>query len=356
MSALSQRIGQPLYAYISPLEPGPYRSRYPYVFTGHVAYGDIGSVGMGDLFYTDEFWDDQVRKCRDWGCEGLMHDFLSNYWNTPAAVDVIDRYMKSMAKACQKYGLSIQYCMCFSNHVLETVENPAVISLQAIADHHPSASDGGCGSNLRSFIYSSLLYGALGLWPARDNIQTMNDADAYEDVLVANLSGGPIQLGHEIGKADLGLLRQTFREGDGLLLKPDRPLCPIDACFIDDHNLIACTQSRHPSGTWHYVLSLNIGNDQWQGGSFSPDDCGCDQDEYVLYNYRTGEISPIGRKEIYHCPDHVKSSYYVLAPLLGCPGTLIGDISKFVTMADQRICAIETDRYHLTFSLLAGGA
>ncbi|MHB1356945.1 MAG: hypothetical protein ACYCZF_13335 [Anaerolineae bacterium] len=355
LAYLREKIGQPLYAYFSPLEPGPYRSQYPYVFTGHVTYGDIGSIGMGDLFYTEEFWDDQVKKLKGWGSEGLQHDFLSDYWNTPAAVDTIDRYMKSMAKACVKYKVSMQYCMCYSNHVLETAENKAVVSLQAIGDHHPCAKDGGCGKALRSFIYSSLLYGALGIWPARDNIQSMADPDGYEDILVANLSGGPIQLGHALGQANLDLLGKTFREGDGLLLKPDKPLVPLDRCFLQDDPLVAYTETHHQVGTWKYVLALNIANEGWPGGYFTPGECGCDAKEYVLYDFHSQSASRIGRDERHICPDGVKHSYYILAPIFANGLVLIGDIRKFVTMADQRITDVVFNTHTLSFTVLAGG-
>jgi hypothetical protein len=355
LGELSRKLGKPLYAYFSPLEPGPYRRRFPYVYTGRVAYGGIGSVGMGDLFCTEDFWDEQARKAREWGSEGLQHDFLSNYWNTPAAPDHIDRYMKSIAKACVKHGLSMQYCMCFSNHVLETAENPAAISLQAIADHHPSHEDGGCGANLRSFLYSGALYGALGLWPARDNVQTRNDADAYEDVLVANLSGGPVQLGHEAGRADAGLLFRTFREGDGLLLKPDRPICPIDRCFVDDSFLVASTESTHEAGIWTYALCLNIGAAGRRGGLFTLGQCGCGTGRYAVYDYNAGTVTVAGRDDGIAFPDGVKHSYRIIAPLFGGGVALFGDVGKFVTMADQRIADVAYDGKELRFGVITAG-
>lgn len=355
MKYLRDKIGQPLYSYFSPLEPGPYREKYPYVFTGHVAYGGRSSTGMGDLFYTEEFWDDQVKKIKEWGSEGLQHDFLSDYWNSPAAVNYIDRYMKSMAKACVKYGISQQYCMCLSNHLLETTENMAVVSLQAISDHYICEKDGGCGANLRSFIFSSMLYNALGLWPARDNIQTMADADAYQDILVANLSGGPIQLGHELGKADLSLLRKTFREGDGLLLKPNRPLTPIDRCFIEEDSLIAYTETKNQAGEWKYVLALNIAYDGWNGGFFTPAECGGDAEEYIIYDFINKTVKKTGREEKHECPDGVKHSYYILAPILKNGFALIGDINKFVTMADKRITNVTSEKDREHFDVLSGG-
>jgi len=355
LNYLGEKVGKPLYSYYSPIEPGPYREKYPYIYTGHVAYGGIGSVGMGDLFYTEEYWDDQVRKVKEWGSEGLQHDFLSNYWNTPKAVNYIERYMKSMAKACLKYQISVQYCMCFSNHILETTENMASVSLQGIADHYKSEKDGGCGKNLKSFIYSSTLYGALGLWPARDNIQTNNDADAYEDLLVANLSGGPIQLGHEIGKADIDLLKKTFREGDGLILKPDRPISPIDKYFLENDGFVACTATKNEIGEWKYVLSLNIGMDNWDGGSFTPYECGGTNDKYIVYDYNEKKSKIVKKNEVFKCLDKVKSSYYVLAPILPGGITIIGDITKFITMADERIKDIKIQDNNFKFSVLSGG-
>jgi len=41
-----------------------------------------------------------------------------------------------MAKALQAKGIDMQYCMRFHRDIMESTENPVMVSLQATEDHH----------------------------------------------------------------------------------------------------------------------------------------------------------------------------------------------------------------------------
>jgi hypothetical protein len=140
--------------------------------------------GMGDVFYTAEYWRDIADKLVSWGAISLMHDFLDDH------------------------------------HVLA-----------AEPGNHEDNLDHCDPFFWKHAIFSSAFYGGVGIWPSRDNIQTIADPNAFEGTLLANLLGGAIQLGQRLGECNFELLKKTYRGGDGLILKPSRPIAPIDRCY-----------------------------------------------------------------------------------------------------------------------------
>jgi len=150
----------------------------------------------------------------------------------------------------------MQYGMQLPRNIMESTENPIVVSVQGSWDHHiPTPDQDDDPYVWKHLIFTSALYGAVGIWPSRDNIQTVADANAFEDVLLANLLGGEIQLEHKIGECNLDLVRKTYREGDELVLKADHPIRPLDRCYLEGC-AVGYTTSQRKGQEWFYVLSL----------------------------------------------------------------------------------------------------
>ena len=116
---------------------------------------------------------------------------------------------------------------------MQSTENPVMVSVQASLDHH--VGDGLDPANPETpHIFTSAFYGALGIWPSRDNIQSGADSNAFEDILLANLMGGSFELGHRIGEANWDLLKVGLTgKATDWVLKPDRPIAPLDRCYFD---------------------------------------------------------------------------------------------------------------------------
>ncbi len=69
----------------------------------------------------------------------LQHDFLSVYEGDPvmmAGIDRMDTYFKNMAKALQEQNFTMQYCMQLPRNIMESTENPIMVSVQGSWDHH----------------------------------------------------------------------------------------------------------------------------------------------------------------------------------------------------------------------------
>ncbi len=355
LAALHARLGVPLEAYLCWLAPGgPYRKKYPYIET---PAGSVLGKSMGDVFYSLDYWRDTAARLVSWGDVILQHDYLSVYEGNPvmmAGIDRMDTYFKNMAKALGEKGIKMQYCMQLPRNIMESTENPTVISVQGTHDHHaPMTEPKPTHSSDDAFAWKHLMftdafYGAVGLWPSRDNIQTEGDPNAWEDIVMANLAGGEIQLGHRIGECNFDLVRKTYREGDELILKPDHPIVPLDRCYLEGC-AVGFTYSERNDEKWFYVLSLPpsgaletlpIADLKLTG-------------RHVVYNYDTGVARVMADNATLNLQTTAKHEYFVVAPILKNGMAVIGDATKFVTMADQRIASVEASSHDLSVGVTA---
>jgi len=352
---LHEKLGAPLEAYTAWLFPnGPYRKKYPFFATPQ---GLVPDRSLGDVFYSLEYWRDTAERLAAWGATLLQQDFQSVYEGDAemmSGIDKMNQYFQNMAKALQEKNLTMQYCMQLPRNILQSTENPIVTSLQGSWDHHvPSAGPHQQSPDddpyvWKHLIFTSAFYGAVGIWPSRDNIQTVADPNAYEDVLLANLLGGEIQLGHRIGECNFDLVRKTCREGDGLILKPDRPITPIDRCYLEG-GAVGYTESCHNGNAWYYVLSLPAAG---YLSEFCPQDLG-GTGRWAVYNHGSRQVSIVDSASPIALRRGVKHEYLVLAPLFESEVAVFGDVEKFVTMADMRIASAEAARAGLRVGVVS---
>jgi hypothetical protein len=340
---LREKLGVPLEAYIAWLPPnGPYRKSYPYFETSR---GEVPGNPMGDVFYSEKYWRDTADRLASWGDILLQQDFQSAYEGDPvmmAGINRMDTYFKNMEKALQEKGITMQYCMQLPRNIMESTENPIIVSAQGSWDHHVPGSEPKEPARdddpyvWKHLIFTSVFYGAVGIWPSRDNIQTVADPNAFEDVLLANLLGGEIQLGHRIGECNFDLVRKTYREGDELILKADHPISPLDRCYLEGC-AVGYSESERNGQKWFYVLSLP------RAGylrAFSVSDLGVGS-QWAVYNFDTRWVSIVDASTLIHLQREAKHEYFVVAPILANGMAVIGDPEKFVTMGEMRVASVE---------------
>ena len=352
---LHEKLGTPLEAYVPWLAPGgPYRTKYAFFTTPE---GSVPGKSMGDVFYTLDYWRNTAGKLTSWGAILLQQDYQSVYEGNPvmmAGIDKMDTYFKNMEKALQEKGMLMSYAMTRARNIMQSTENPIVVTLQGSRDHHAYMSEPKPQHRdddpyvWKHLIFSSAFYNAVGLWTSRDNIQTVADPNPWENMAVANLLGGEIELGHRIGECDFDLVRKTYREGDGLVLKPDRPLVPLDRCYLEGC-AAAYAESTRKGQRWFYVLSLPAAG---YLASFSVSDLGA-RGRWVIYNYDTQAASLVDSSTSYNLHSDSKHEYFIVAPVLGNGMAVIGDTAKFVTMADMRIASVETEGDALRIAVIS---
>jgi hypothetical protein len=194
----------------------------------------------------DSFWIDLLGEgSRDWGLilyeQDWMHVQTANFTPLSTDIDLGRQWLTSMGKAADQVGVNIQYCTAFPRHALQGLEIARVTQTRVSHDY---------GTHLVQRIpqwnigISSMFADALGMAPYKDVFwSTSNEPGAPyttpvietlpdREILIATLSTGPVTPGDAINYTDTKRIMRCCRQ-DGLILKPDRPITPIDSIVAD---------------------------------------------------------------------------------------------------------------------------
>ena len=121
-----------------------------------------------------------------------------------------------MGSAAEKNGLTIQYCMPYIRHVLQSLEISAVTQARASDDYKPLVD-----SEQWRIGGQSILFNAVGISPSKDGIwtTTLQPGSPYGaqgrelhsrlQAAVLTLSTGPIAIGDGIGYSDVELILRS---------------------------------------------------------------------------------------------------------------------------------------------------
>ena len=203
--------------------------------------GKFDFVVEGDLALPNDptFWRYLLSMGQaDWGLRVYEQDWL--YVQYSGMSDILgslflgESWLKEMGLAAQELGLTIQYCMPWTRHMLASVEIPVVTQVRVSGDYKPGGKQWMIGD-------TAILANALGLAPFKDGFQTgpvesqckTETAETHPvlETYVAALSGGPVGIGDAIGGFNKTLIMATCMS-DGRLLKPTSPTLPVEDSFV----------------------------------------------------------------------------------------------------------------------------
>jgi hypothetical protein len=198
---------------------------------------------------------------------------------------------------------------------------------------------------------------ALGINPFKDVFQSTRrghfrgERCVELEGLVSCLSAGPIAPGDEIGYVNKSIVNAVCRN-DGLLLKPDRPLTPVDLMFTKHDTYYICdTESHHGDFTWYYLLTINLWPERKPKKEFKLEDLQIDG-KFYAYDWFVHEGLKInGSSQIVQSLKFEQYKYRILAPMLECGVAIIGDITKYATMNDKTFKNLESDAKHVNFTV-----
>jgi len=297
-------------------------------------------------------------------------------------VGMADTWLDAMGTAASNLGVTIQYCMALPRFLLKSTTVGAVTNARASCDYGPGNANWRIG-------FSSTLIWALGLAPSKDVLwstveqpncpyraEGCREPNAFLQVLVATLSTGPVSPGDKIGASNATLLGASFRAGDGLLLKPDRPATLMDAAYLAALAAapptsptvplpeLTHTFSAHGPGRayrWHYLLAANLSSSASGGtgdvmlGVDALGPMASSSGGYAVFDYFTlawngggggAQGVPFNATLPLHIPlgtaqpspplGALPLRYLVAAPVLRSGWVLVGEAGKFVTMAGAR--------------------
>jgi hypothetical protein len=341
LAGFQKKVGLPLITHNRWIDPeSPYHKHY-----------DVSGVAAVD----PKFWKEimgytssanVVTYEQDW--LNVIYKYSPALGTTPTAGDA---FTDGMARAAQEKGMSMQYCMALPRHFLQGARYGNLTTIRTSGDRFTR-------SKWDTFLYTSRLASALGIWPWADVFMSTET----DNVLIATLSGGMVGNGDKIGAEDKENLLRAVRL-DGVIVKPDAPLLPIDAMYTSDAleklpadesrsppPMIASAHTDHGALRTAYVFAYSRGSEDAKA-AFTPAQVGVPHDIY-LYDARARTARRLAASETFTfdlAPNG--TAYFVLAPVSSAGVALFGDDGKFVPDGRKRIASVVEERNVLTVTV-----
>jgi hypothetical protein len=320
LAPFQQQVGLPLVTHARWIDPtSPYR--------GELAFS-------GNVMTDPRYWDTVMSYLQSGGVATYEQDWLGAQAQPEYDLSAPHAFMDNMARAAAQRGLTLQYCMPLPRHVLQTVEYDNLTSMRVSDDRFDR-------NRWDTFLYTSRLASALGVWPWADVFMSTE----RNNLLLADLSAGIVGIGDALGAEDASNLRHVMR-GDAVLVKPDVPLVPTDESILAEAAqgprapMVAWTYSDHDAMRGLYVFAYGRG-DTAQDVTFSPAALGVSGPTYV-YDYFADSGRLLGANE--RMSATVSSGTYFVAAPVGPSGmAFLGDAGEFATLGRKRISALSDD-------------
>jgi hypothetical protein len=312
----------------------PYRSKYK-----------ISGLGATD----QRWWDGIMKSISGWGVATYEQDWLDRIYRfSPEFSSTTwagEEFMNAMAGAAHRHGLTMQYCMPLPRHFLQGgTQYSNLTTIRVSGDRFQR-------DRWKEFLYGSRLASALGIWPWSDVFMSKETPN----ILLATLSAGMVGIGDAAGEENIENIARSVR-GDGVIVKPDVPLVPIDRSYVSDarrHNTrIATTYSDHGKSlkTLYVFAFSDSANDK--RAVVSASDIGLDS-KMFMYDYfsKAGKIVQPGDSLDL---DFARSpfSYVILAPIGQSGIGFVGDTGQFVTCGKKRIQTLVESKSSLRATVL----
>lgn len=256
-----------------------------------------------------------------------------------------DAFYDHMAAACLHHGITMQYCMALPCDFLEGTRYGNLTSIRTSDDRFSRA-------RWRDFLYTSQLAYAIGSWPWTD----VYFSDETNNMLLDALSAGPVGTGDSLGAENRKNIMMAVR-ADGVIVKPDVPITPLDRMYVaeaaaapsagsrmhgDEPPFIASTWTSDGSLRTAYVFAFSRSGRVYQTVRFSPEEAGT-RAPACVYNFFTHQVSKLHRGQSFAVNIGPEGTgYFIVAPVTPSGIALFGDKGKFVSMGKERIASVQT--------------
>ena len=284
----------------------------------------------GNVVIDPAYWDSVAAYLSDSGVATFEQDWLADKAHTDFNLTDGDAFMDNMAASMARRHITMQYCMASARHYMQSAKYNNLTTIRTSADHLQR-------DRWTDFLYASRFASALGAWPFTDNFTTGD----VSQLLLANLSAGPLGIGDAIGSINGPNLLHAVRR-DGVIVKPDVPLTPSDASYT---NMAHTTDTPQVAFTWsdfdelrtNYVFAFPQGTNTQT--VFRPADFGVNSSVYA-YDYFAGTGNLLNAADTITTKISGTVLYTVLAPVGPSGIAVLGDTDQFVTMGKKRITDI----------------
>lgn len=319
LSNFAQRLGVPLVTHARWIDPSsPYRQQFAI---------------SGNVSIDPQYWSMIAGYLKSSGVAVYEQDWLNAQAQTAFNLNDGDAFLGGMAAAMAQQGLDVQYCMPSPRHFLESSKYSNLTNMRVSDDRFNQ-------NRWTSFLYGSRLASALGVWPFSDVFMSSET----QNLLLATLSAGPVGVGDPIGALSATNLLRAVRP-DGVIVKPDVPIVPIDASFQNsaqavDAPMIAATHTDFGGLRAWYIFAYPQG--QNTVATFRLSDLGATGAVY-LYNYFAGSGAVVDSGATLNLSISGSALYLVAVPVGPSRMAVLGDTGQFVTLGRQRISQLVDD-------------
>lgn len=311
---------------------------------------------------------------REWDLWVYEQDWLYTVYNDLPALQqdlFLGRdWLLQMGKAAEELGITIQYCMPWTRHILQSVEIPAVTQVRASDDYQPGNYQWAIGD-------TTILAHSVGLAAFKDDFHSTSvqahcqfGTEPYPslETYVAALSAGPIGPSDTVGETNKTLVMATCMS-DGRLLKPTRPAMSLDSTFLyrafgqgGPNGLVYAAFTEVTLWTWYYLFAANVAGTYLMQPSELPPSRSVFPATFfpqsVVFTYDlSGKVLSIqsfpSTLSIPSCTRNFQ--YYTIAPILGSTGiALLGELNKIIPVSETRF--VQISQYGPKFALYLTGA
>jgi len=328
-------IGVPLVTHNRWIDPAsPYKQHY-----------QISGIAAVD----PKWWANIATYMKTSGIVTYEQDWLDRiYTYSPAFrsnVETGEAFLDDMAQACKDNGITVQYCMPLPCYFLQGSHYGNLTTIRASEDRFNT-------NKWNDFLYTSRLADSLGIWPWSDVFMSQET----DNLLLSTLSAGPVGIGDAIGAENKANLFLAVR-ADGVIVKPDAPIVPLDSSYIADaeHKLAPLTAGTYTDRAGiktEYVFAFNRPGTPDDKVHFSPRELGLSGSAYI-YDYFSGAGRLLNNDGKFSSPLAKNASvFYVVAPLGKSGIAFLGDKNKFVGTGKQRITSLDDKAGSLTVGVL----
>jgi hypothetical protein len=272
-------------------------------------------------------------------------------WLAGPAVPARDLYsgetfMNAMSTTARKAGIALQYCMPLSRHFLQGTLYSNLLTIRTSGDRFDK-------DHWKPFLFNSRLASALGEWPWTDVLMSAETSN----LLLSVLSGSGVGVGDAIGALDQKNLQRVVR-ADGVIVKPDDSITPLDTAYLDAANnraspVLAVARTQHSKTVTSYVFAF-VQSSKDRAATISPAALGYDTPVFA-YNYFSGMgvYLESGQVVTFSVPN--EGAYWVVVPVGRSGVGFLGDTNKFVSNGKARVATLRDAEELLAGILFAKG-
>jgi hypothetical protein len=300
----------------------------------------------GNVSIDPAYWAQVAAYVSASGAVAYEQDWLFDRASTAYNLTDGDAFLDNMAGALAPKNITIQYCSGTARHFLQSAQYSNVTTVRASSDRFNR-------DRWWSFLYASRFASAVGVWPFTDVLMTSET----DNLLLATLSAGPVGVGDKIGAINAGNLRRAVR-ADGVIVKPDVPITPIDSSYWNDAlgvgaPMIAATYTDFGDLRAWYLFEYPQGNNTV--ANFRLSDAGVDR-PVLLYDYVAGTGRMVLPDELLAL-DVTGFGYQIAAPVGPSGIAMLGDAGQFVSLGRKRITSLVDDgAVHVNVAFAPGEA